>query len=89
MGVGLVFKPGWAQFHLVMDNVLPTTFVSISDEELGIDNQLLPYQAKNFNLRFGVNFVFGRIKNESMLPAQGLRKRKHGFRKYLYKPSSN
>ncbi len=89
MGLGLIFKSGWVQSYIIMDNVLPASFVNINDSELGIKNLLLPYQVKNFNLRIGINLVFGRIRNESMLPAQGLRKRKNAFRKYLYKPSSN
>jgi hypothetical protein len=89
MGLGLVFKPGWFQFHLVMDNVLPARLVRISDQELGVNDLLLPYTARNFNLRFGINFVFGRIKNESMLPNQGVRKGQNAFRKYIYKPRFN
>ncbi len=86
MGLGLVFKPGPVQFHLVMDNILPATFVKVSDAESNIDGLLLPYQIKNFNLRFGVNLVFGRIKSESRLPSQGLNKKKNGIRKNSYKP---
>lgn len=89
MGLGLVFKSGWAQSYIIFDNVLPASFININDPELGISDLLLPYHAKNVNIRFGINFVFGRIKNESMLPAQGLMKRKDAFRKYLYKPTSN
>ncbi|WP_296618689.1 DUF5723 family protein [Marivirga sp.] len=89
MGLGLVFKTGWVQSYIIMDNVLPLSFVNINDTELGINDLLLPYQMKNVNFRFGINLVFGRIKNESMLPAQGLMKRKDAFRKYLYKPTSN
>ena len=89
MGIGLVFKPKWIQFHLILDNVLPASLVEINDSDLGVEKLVLPYHAKNFNVRFGINLVFGTIKNESMLPAQGLKKRKNAFRKYLYKPSSN
>ncbi len=87
VGLGLVYKPGPFQFHLVMDNILPASFVRISDPESDIDGMLLPYQIKNFNLRFGVNLVFGRIKTESRLPNQRLSKKKHGIRKNSYKPS--
>lgn len=87
LGVGMVFKPGPVQFYLIMDNILPASFVRVSDPENDIDRQLLPYQMKNFNLRVGMNLVFGRIRDESRLPKQGLNKRKHGGRKYLYKPS--
>lgn len=87
LGIGIVYKPGPVQLYLVMDNILPSSFVRVSDSENDINDLLLPYQVKNFNLRVGMNLVFGRIKNESRLPNQGLTKRKHGSRKYLYKPS--
>jgi len=87
LGLGLVYKPGPVQFHLIMDNILPASFVKINDPELGIEGMLLPYQIKNFNLRFGVNLVFGRIKTESRLPNQGINKKKHGIRKNTYKPT--
>ena len=87
LGLGIVFKPGPLQFHLIMDNILPASFVKVSDPELKIDGLLLPYQIKNFNLRFGMNLVFGRIRMESRLPNQGINKRKHGIRKNAYKPS--
>ena len=87
LGLGIVYKPGPAQFYLVMDNVLPSSFVKINDPEMEIDGLLLPYQVKNFNLRIGMNFVFGRIKSESRLPNQGLSKSRDGIRRYLYKPS--
>lgn len=87
LGVGMVFKPGPFQFYLIMDNILPASLVRISDPETEIDGILLPYRIKNFNLRVGMNLVFGRIKDESRLPNQGLKKRKHGGKKYLYKPS--
>jgi hypothetical protein len=72
---------------MVMDNILPASFVRISDPELEIDGLLLPYQIKNFNLRLGMNLVFGRIKDESRLPNKGLNRKRHGGKKYLYKPS--
>lgn len=87
LGVGMVFKPGPVQFYLVMDNILPASFVEVSDSEKDIDQVTLPYHMKNFNLRVGMNLVFGRIKDESRLPKPGLNRKKHGGRKYLYKPS--
>jgi hypothetical protein len=87
LGIGIVYKPGPFQLYMVMDNILPASFVRISDPELEIDGLLLPYQIKNFNLRLGMNLVFGRIKDESRLPNKGLNRKRHGGKKYLYKPS--
>ena len=87
LGIGLVFKPWFGQIYLVMDNILPASFVKVSDPELGINQVLLPYEIKNFNLRVGMNLVFGKIRDENQLAKFGLTKRKNGVRKYLYKPS--
>jgi hypothetical protein len=89
LGLGLVFKPWFGQLYLVMDNILPSSFVRIDDTELGLESVLLPYQAKNFNARIGINLVFGKIKDDSRLPQPGLNKRKHGVRKWLYRPTDN
>lgn len=87
LGIGMVFKPWFGQLYLVMDNVLPATLVKINDPELEINNLWLPYEAKNFNVRIGMNLVFGRIREASRLPVDGITKRKNGRRKYLYKPA--
>lgn len=86
LGVGMVFKPWFGQLYLIMDNVLPASLVKISDPELEVDNLYLPYTAKNFNLRVGMNLVFGKIRDVDRLPMNGLKKKKDGRRKYLYKP---
>ena len=88
LGLGMVYKPGPFQFYMVMDNVLPASFVKINDAEKGIENLWLPYQVKNFNMRIGMNLVFGRIKAESRLSKSGLTKKKHGIKRYTYKPSN-
>lgn len=85
LGIGMVFKPWFGQLYLVMDNVLPATFVKINDPELQISNLWLPYSAQNFNVRIGMNLVFGRIRDVSRLPLDGLSKKRNGRRKYLYK----
>ncbi|MDH5474657.1 MAG: DUF5723 family protein [Cyclobacteriaceae bacterium] len=87
LGLGIVFKPAFAQFYVVMDNVLPASFIKVSDPETNLSGVYLPYEVKNFNIRVGMNFVFGRIKNESRLPNLGISKHDHGVRRYLYKPS--
>ena len=87
LGIGLVGKLGPVQIYTVMDNILPGGWVKISDQETQMEGVLLPYRVKNFNFRFGMNLVFGRLKEESRLPNQGLSKGRHGVRKYLYKPS--
>ena len=88
LGLGMVFRPGPVQFYLVMDNILPASLVKINDSEQGIDNLYLPYQIKNFNLRIGMNLVFGRIKDESRLAKSGLTRQRHGMKRYTYKPSN-
>lgn len=86
MGLGIVYKPWYGQFYVVMDNILPASLVKVTDPELGLDEVYLPYQVKNFNIRVGMNIVFGKIREESRLPTRGLRKESDGARKYLYKP---
>ncbi|MEN8248257.1 MAG: DUF5723 family protein [Bacteroidota bacterium] len=87
LGIGMVIKPGFGQIFVIFDNVLPAHLVKISDPEMGVDNIWLPYQAKNFNVRAGINLVFGKIREESRLPLNGLKKRKDGARRYLFKPA--
>ncbi|MCB0494507.1 MAG: hypothetical protein KDC79_00100 [Cyclobacteriaceae bacterium] len=86
LGIGMVFKPWFGQIYIIMDNVLPGGLVKVSDPELEINNLWLPYGAKNFNLRAGINLVFGKIREANRLPMNGLTKKKDGKRKYLYKP---
>jgi hypothetical protein len=52
LGVGLVIKPGPVQIYVIADNVYPL---------------INPLYTTNINVRFGMNFVFGRVK-----PAVGL-----------------
>jgi len=86
MGLGIVYKPWYGQFYVIMDNILPASFMKVSDPELGLNEVYLPYQVKNFNIRVGMNIVFGKIREESRLPLRELRKEKDASRKYLYKP---
>ena len=86
LGLGLVFKPWFGQLYLIFDNILPAKMVQINDPELEIENLWLPYEAKNLNARVGMNLVFGKIREVDRLPLNGLKKKKDGTRKYLYKP---
>jgi hypothetical protein len=88
MGLGIVYKPWYGQFYIIMDNILPASFVKVTDPELELDGVYLPYQMKNFNIRVGLNIVIGKIREESQLPLRGLRKREGAARRYLYKPSN-
>ena len=82
----MVFKPWFGQLYLIFDNILPAKMVQINDPELEIENLWLPYEAKNLNVRIGMNLVFGKIREADRLPLNGLKKKKDGTRKYLYKP---
>jgi len=53
LGVGLMIKPGPFQFFTVVDNTYPL---------------INPLKVTNLNVRVGLNFVFGRIKQPDGLP---------------------
>lgn len=53
LGLGLVIKPGPFQFYLIADNLYPA---------------INPLYTTNVNFRFGMNFVFGRVKPAAGLP---------------------
>ncbi len=53
-GLGLIFKPGPLQFYVITDNY----YAPLID----------PLSLTNFNLRFGVNMVFGKLTEQQGLP---------------------
>lgn len=52
-GVALMVKPGPLQIFIAGDNLL---------------GAINPYNLRSFNLRFGTNLVFGRVKSQDQLP---------------------
>jgi len=52
VGVGIALNPGKLQLYAVSDNILPLFDAT---------------HAKNTNIRLGVNFVFGRMRNPSLV----------------------
>lgn len=52
VGVGIALNPGKLQLYAVSDNILPLFDAT---------------HAKNSNIRFGMNFTFGRIRNPSLI----------------------
>ena len=64
--VGLVLKPGPIQFYVVTDNLATVFGPSMASK--GVDNAFVsPYNSKAFGFRFGINLVFGRVKEQSSL----------------------
>ncbi len=53
LGVGLMIKPGPFQIFVIADNVYPA---------------INPLYTTNINVRFGINLVFGRVKQAEGLP---------------------
>jgi hypothetical protein len=65
LGAGLAFRPGIVQFYLITDRI-PVTWNKIKDGKSTIP---LPASWNTFNLRFGMNLVFGnRVKEKKDKP---------------------
>jgi len=60
LGAGLAFRAGIAQFYLVSDRI-PISWNKISDKN---NNIILPANWNTFNLRLGMNLVFGNKSKE-------------------------
>jgi hypothetical protein len=60
LGAGLAFRAGIAQFYLVSDRI-PISWNKISDKNTNI---ILPANWNTFNLRLGMNLVFGNKSKE-------------------------
>jgi hypothetical protein len=65
LGAGVVFRAGITQFYLLSDRI-PVVWNRIKD---GNSNVIIPANWNTFNLRLGMNLVFGnRIKEKSDKP---------------------
>lgn len=63
LGLGLMLKPGPVQFYFAADNI-SALFHYQEDREAGV---IIPDRLNNFNLRFGINLVFGKVKPQAKL----------------------
>lgn len=62
IGGGLVFALGSVQLYAIADNILAANTADIRTEN-GVTS--LPYSAKNFHARVGMNLVFGNGRNKN------------------------
>jgi hypothetical protein len=67
IGAGLAFRAGILQFYMMSDRI-PVTWNKIQTDDGG-SSFMLPATWNNFNLRIGMNLVFGnRIKKKNDMP---------------------
>jgi hypothetical protein len=65
LGAGLAFRPGIFQFYIITDRI-PVMWNKIQD---GKSNVIIPANWNTFNLRFGMNVVFGnKVKKKNDKP---------------------
>lgn len=59
LGFGLVVKPGPFQFYIATDNI-PLSIQTFKDENTGSTVAYAPLSTNQFNIRTGINLVFGK-----------------------------
>jgi hypothetical protein len=61
-GAGIVFKPGPFQFYMIADNILgiEAGIRNVLAATGGNDTYYAPYNSRTFNVRLGMNLVFGK-----------------------------
>lgn len=63
LGIGLMVKPGPFQLYIAADNI-SDLFTYQTDPE---NSFMIPHKMNNFNVRLGMNLVFGKVKGETKL----------------------
>ena len=63
IGFGLVIKPGPFQFYVASDNISSLLYRQVSPD----GSVVIPHKLNQFNLRVGMNLVFGRNKVQEKL----------------------